>query len=159
MPQTASSDALQWLEGVTDDKALDWVRQRNARTEAELAGTPAFKQLEADIRAILDSDAKIPAVYKQGEWYYNFWKDAQHERGIWRRTTLDEYRKPQPKWETIIDLDALNKAENENWVWHGADCRKPDYQRCLVALSRGGADADVTREFDLATRQDRKSVV
>lgn len=153
MPQTASSDALQWLEGVTDDKALDWVRQRNARTEAELAGTPAFKQLEADIRAILDSDAKIPAVYKQGEWYYNFWKDAQHERGIWRRTTLDEYRKPQPKWETIIDLDALNKAENENWVWHGADCRKPDYQRCLVALSRGGADADVTREFDLATRQ------
>lgn len=153
MPQTASSDAWQWLEGVTDDKALDWVRQRNARTEAELAGTPAFKQLEADIRAILDSDAKIPAVYKQGEWYYNFWKDAQHERGIWRRTTLDEYRKPQPKWETIIDLDALNKAENENWVWHGADCRKPDYQRCLVALSRGGADADVTREFDLATRQ------
>ena len=153
MPQTASSDAWQWLEGVTDDKALDWVRQRNAKTEAELAGTPAFKQLEADIRAILDSDAKIPAVYKQGEWYYNFWKDAQHERGIWRRTTLDEYRKPQPKWETIIDLDALNKAENENWVWHGADCRKPDYQRCLVALSRGGADADVTREFDLATRQ------
>ena len=66
MPQTASSDAWQWLEGVTDDKALDWVRQRNARTEAELAGTPAFKQLEADIRAILDSDAKIPAVYKQG---------------------------------------------------------------------------------------------
>ena len=153
MPQTASPDAWQWLEAVTDDKALDWVRQRNARTEAELAGTPAFKQLEADIRAILDSDAKIPAVYKQGEWYYNFWKDAQHERGIWRRTTLDEYRKPQPKWETIIDLDALNKAENENWVWHGADCRKPDYQRCLVALSRGGADADVTREFDLATRQ------
>ncbi len=153
MPQTASPDAWQWLEAVTDDKALDWVRQRNARTEAELAGTPAFKQLEADIRAILDSDAKIPAVYKQGEWYYNFWKDAQHERGIWRRTTLDEYRKPQPKWETIIDLDALNKAENENWVWHGADCRKSDYQRCLVALSRGGADADVTREFDLATRQ------
>src|SRR3546814_20035774 len=78
---------------------------------------------------------------------------AQHERGIWRRTTLEEYRKDEPKWETLLDLDALNKAEGENWVWHGADCLRPDYTRCLVALSRGGADADVTREFDLTTKQ------
>lgn len=153
MTAAANTDPWQWLEAVTDEKALDWVRARNAKTEAELAGTPEFKQLQTQIRAILDSDAKIPAVYKQGDWYYNFWKDAQHERGLWRRTTLDEYRKPQPKWETVIDLDALNKAENENWVWHGADCLKPDYARCLVALSRGGADADVTREFDLSTKQ------
>lgn len=154
MPQqTVSQDTWQWLEAVTDEKALDWVRQRNAKTEADLAGTAQFKQLEADIRAILDSDAKIPAVDKQGDWYYNFWKDAQHERGVWRRTTLEEYRKPEPKWETVIDLDALNKAENENWVWHGATCLKPEYKRCLVALSRGGADADVTREFDLDTKQ------
>src|SRR3546814_8705355 len=78
---------------------------------------------------------------------------AQHERGIWRRTTLEEYRKDEPKWETLLDLDALNKAEGENWVWHGADCLRPDYTRCLVALSRGGADADVTREFDLTTKK------
>src|SRR3546814_15544275 len=90
----------------------------------------------------LDSDAKIPYVGKRGEYYYNFWQDAQYERGIWRRTTLDEYRKDEPKWETLLDLDALNKAEGENWVWHGADCLRPDYERCLVALSRGGADAD-----------------
>src|SRR3546814_14585692 len=69
------------------------------------------------------------------------------------RTTLEEYRKDEPKWETLLDLDALNKAEGENWVWHGADCLRPDYERCLVALSRGGADADVTREFDLTTKQ------
>ncbi|HEY0885338.1 MAG TPA: prolyl oligopeptidase family serine peptidase, partial [Ramlibacter sp.] len=110
------------------------------------------KQLEADIRAILDSDAKIPGVQKIGDYYYNFWKDKQHERGVWRRTTLAEYRKAQPQWETVLDLDALNKAEGKNWVWHGADCRKPDYTRCLIALSRGGADADETREFDLATK-------
>lgn len=104
--------------------------------------------LEAQIRAILDSDLKIPGVEKIGGYYYNFWKDKQHERGVWRRTTLDEYRKPEPKWETVLDLDALNKAENAKWVWHGADCLKPKYERCLIALSPGGSDADVTREFN-----------
>src|SRR5690606_680073 len=147
------TDPHQWLEDVEGDRQLAWVREQNAKAEAELAGSPGFKALEADLLAIYDSDDKIPGIYKQGEWYYNFWKDRNHERGIWRRTTLDEYRKPQPKWETVIDLDALNKAEGENWVWHGANCLRPEYTRCLVALSRGGADADVTREFDLSTQQ------
>ena len=149
--ETPVSDPYQWLEAVEDPKALEWVKARNAAAEAELATTPAFKQLESQILAILDSEAKIPYVEKIGEHYYNFWKDANHQRGLWRRTTLAEYRKDKPQWETVIDLDALNKVESENWVWHGADCLKPQYQRCLVALSRGGADADVTREFDLGT--------
>ncbi|QNN45349.1 S9 family peptidase [Thermomonas brevis] len=146
-------DPYAWLEDVQGDKALDWVKARNAKAEAEIAGTPAFKTLEAQIRAVLDSDAKIPSVEKIGEYYYNFWKDKQHERGLWRRTTLAEYRKPEPRWETALDLDALNKAEGAKWVWHGADCLRPKYQRCLIALSPGGSDADVTREFDLATKQ------
>ena len=145
-----ADDPYQWLEDVTGDKPLDWVRARNAESDAALASTPEFKRMEAGIREVLDSDAKIPFVRKMGDYYYNFWKDRNHERGIWRRTTLEEFRKPNPAWETIIDLDALNKAEGENWVWHGADCLRPDYARCLVSLSRGGADADVTREFDLA---------
>jgi len=148
-----AADPYQWLEGVEDPKALSWVKAENAKTEAELAASPSFKQLEGDIRAILDSDAKIPGVEKIGAYYYNFWKDKDHERGLWRRTTLEEYRKPQPQWETVIDLDALNVAENAKWVWHGADCLKPKYERCLIALSPGGSDADVTREFDLATKQ------
>ena len=146
------ADPYQWLEGVEDPKALEWVKAQNAKAEAELADTAGFRRLEAELLAIYDSDEKIPSVYKQGEWYYNFWRDKQNPRGLWRRTTLDEYRKPKPQWEVLIDLDALNKAEGENWVWHGADCLRPDYRRCLVALSRGGADADVTREFDLSTR-------
>nr|WP_246123057.1 prolyl oligopeptidase family serine peptidase [Luteimonas wenzhouensis] len=148
----AVSDPYQWLEGVEDPKALEWVKQQNAKAEAELAGTPEFRRLESELLAIYDSDDKIPAVYKQGDWYYNFWRDRNNPRGVWRRTTLDEYRKPRPQWEVLIDLDALNQAEGENWVWHGADCLRPDYTRCLVALSRGGADADVTREFDLSTK-------
>ncbi len=147
-----SNDPYAWLEDVTGDKPMQWVKSENARTEAEIASTPEFKQLEGRILAMLDSDAKIPGVEKIGDYYYNFWKDKNHERGLWRRTTLAEYRKPQPQWETILDLDALNQAEGENWVWHGANCLKPDYVRCLIALSRGGADADVTREFDLTRK-------
>ena len=120
-----SDDPYAWLEDVTGERSLTWVRARNAESEAELAATPQFRQLESDIRAILDSDAKIPGVEKIGAYYYNFWKDKQHERGLWRRTTLEEYRKPEPQWETVIDLDALNQAEGENWVWHGADWLKP----------------------------------
>ncbi|MCX7041096.1 MAG: S9 family peptidase, partial [Gammaproteobacteria bacterium] len=158
MPTAADSaaDPYLWLEGVEDAKALDWVRERNAKAEAEIASTPEFKTLEADLRAILDSDARIPAVQKIGGYYYNFWKDKQNPRGLWRRTTLAEYRKPEPQWETVIDLDALNVAENrpegKQWVWHGAECLKPEYSRCLIALSPGGSDADVTREFDLDSK-------
>jgi prolyl oligopeptidase len=153
-----TDDPYAWLEDVEGKRALDWVHARNAKTEAQLAATPQFKQLESSILAILDSNAKIPGVEKIGAYYYNFWKDAQHQRGLWRRTTLEEYRKPEPQWETVLDLDALNTAENEKWVWHGVQCLKPRlpngvYERCLIALSRGGSDADVTREFDLATKQ------
>ncbi len=151
-PAVANDDPYQWLEDVNGDKSIAWVREQNAKSEAELATTPQFRKLESDIRAILDSTAKIPGVEKIGPYYYNFWKDKDHERGLWRRTTLEEYRKQDPKWETLLDLDALNRAEKENWVWHGADCLKPDYTRCLIALSRGGSDADVTREFDLTTK-------
>ena len=147
-----TDDPHAWLEDVGGQRQLAWVREQNAKAEAELASTPAFAKLEADLLAILDSDAKIPAVEKIGPYYYNLWKDQANPRGLWRRTTLDEYRKPRPAWETVIDLDALNKAEGENWVWHGAQCLKPQYARCLVALSRGGADADVTREFDLTSK-------
>ncbi len=147
-----ASDPYLWLEDVTGDRALSWVRARNAEAEAALAGTPQFRQLESQLLAILDSDARIPAVEKLGDLYYNFWRDAQHERGIWRRTTLASYRTERPEWETVIDLDELNRTEGANWVWHGATFLEPDQDRCLVALSRGGADADVTREFDLTTK-------
>ncbi len=147
----APEDRYLWLEDVTGEKALDWARARNAES-ATVLETGDFAALEKRLLDILDSDARIPYVQKLGPWYYNFWKDPKNPRGVWRRTTLAEYRKEHPAWETVIDLDALGAAEKENWVWHGADCLKPDYERCLVSLSRGGADASVTREFDLVAK-------
>src|SRR5512135_1965075 len=153
--QTATAlppvDPNLWLEDVTGEKALDWVRARNKESAAALE-TGDFAAVEKRILDILDSEARIPYVEKLGPWYYNLWRDAKNPRGLWRRTTLEEYRKERPAWETVIDLDALGAAENEKWVWHGADCLKPDYKRCIVQLSRGGADADVVREFDLEAK-------
>ncbi|WP_430392411.1 prolyl oligopeptidase family serine peptidase [Dyella sp. 20L07] len=149
----ASNDPNLWLENIDGAKQLDWVKQQNATTVKKYADSAEFKQLDARLLEVLDSNERIPMVSKIGTYFYNFWRDKEHPKGLWRRTTLDEYRKSQPNWETVIDLDALSKTENENWVWHGADCLKPDYQRCLVALSRGGADASVVREFDLPSKQ------
>jgi prolyl oligopeptidase len=141
-----------WLEDVTGDKALTWVKQQNAVSQGELEKTPGFGELKSRLLSIYDSKAKIPGASVRGKWLYNFWTDEANPRGLWRRTTLSEYRKKSPKWETIIDVDALGKAEKENWVWHGAQCFYPKYERCLVSLSRGGADADTTREFDITTK-------
>ena len=147
-----NTDPFQWLEDVGGEKALDWVRQKNAQCQSRLESDTSFASLRTDILSILDSDARIPFIAKHGEYYYNFWRDKQNERGIWRRTSLDEYRKSEPHWEVLLNLDELAKQEGENWVWGGADLLRPDYRRALISLSRGGADADVTREFDLTTR-------
>ncbi len=148
-----SSDPYLWLEDVQGDRALAWVRERNALTECRLQAVPGYEERRREILAVLDSDARIPAVSRRGDWLYNLWQDAKNPRGLWRRATLAEYRKPQPAWETVLDIDALGKAEGENWVWGGATCLGPDYRRCLISLSRGGADAKVVREFDSVSKR------
>ena len=150
--QTPETDPNQWLEAVEDAKALEWVKAQNADSVDELTRSGDFKRIEARTLEILDSNEKIPFADKMGEHFYNFWRDATHVRGIWRRTTLDEYRKAEPKWELVLDVDKLAKDADENWVFAGADCLQPSYRRCLISLSRGGADASVVREFDTVTK-------
>ncbi len=152
-PIATGEDPYLWLEDVTGEKALDWVKARNAESMKELGGDPRFERLKGEVLKVLDSDARIPFVGKIGDHFYNFWRDAKHPRGLWRRTTLAEYRKVEPTWDVILDLDALGKAEKENWVWGGAEVLKEGgYRHTLITLSRGGADATVVREFDLKTR-------
>ncbi len=147
-----ADDPYLWLEQVTDDKALGWVKAQNDQSVGELGESEDFAALRDRLLKIYDSDDRIPYVGKSGTYYYNFWRDAKNIRGLWRRTTLDEYRKAEPDWETVLDLDELGKAENENWVWKGAVFLEPDYQRALLRLSRGGADATVIREFDVEAK-------
>ncbi|HKB30870.1 MAG TPA: prolyl oligopeptidase family serine peptidase [Streptosporangiaceae bacterium] len=147
-------DPYLWLEDVTGPVALDWVRARNAETVGELSGGTRFEQLRTQIREVLDADDRIPFVGRRGGFLYNFWQDAAHPRGLWRRTTLADYRRAEPDWDVLLDIDALAEQEGENWVWHGAAMLRPGgYRLALVELSRGGADASVVREFDVGERR------
>ncbi|TNC28937.1 prolyl oligopeptidase family serine peptidase [Amycolatopsis alkalitolerans] len=149
----ADDDSFLWLEDVTGDAALDWVRARNAETLEEMTGSERFERLRTEIREVLDADDRIPYIRRRGEYFYNFWQDAGNPRGLWRRTTLDEYRKDRPNWEVLLDIDALAQRERENWVWQSASVLRPGYRLGLIELSRGGADATVVREFDLDRRE------
>ncbi|WSY87107.1 prolyl oligopeptidase family serine peptidase [Streptomyces sp. NBC_00876] len=152
MQGVIDDDPYMWLEDVDGEAALEWVASRNSETEAELAAGGDFAALKAHLREALDASDRIPYTTRRGEYLYNYWRDAGHVRGVWRRTTLDQYRKDAPEWEVLLDVDALAATEGEKWVWAGAQVRHPDYDRALVALSRDGGDAAVVREFDLATR-------
>ena len=154
-PAPELPDPYLWLEEVQGERALAWVRERNAYTRKLLEARPGFEDSRRELKAILDSSQRIPSVIRRGDWLYNFWQDERNPRGLWRRTTLAEYRKPAPAWQPLLDIDALGRDEGLNWVWGGADCLGPDYRRCLLKLSRGGADAKLLREFDL----DRRSFV
>jgi prolyl oligopeptidase len=145
----SADDPYLYLEDVDAPASMDWVHAQNAITTKELQGDAGYRATYDRLLAIYDSKERIPGISKIGPWFYNFWRDADHVRGIMRRTTLDEYPKAEPKWETVLDVDALAKKDGENWVWKGWMCRYPDYRRCIVFLSRGGGDATVAREFDL----------
>ena len=141
-------DPYLYLEDVDGEKALEWVRAQNVVSQTKLENAIGFPALRQRLQSIYDSEARIPTVTQQGAFLYNFWRDQRNPRGLWRRTSETEYRKTTPAWETVLDLDRLATSENENWVWKGATCLYPDYRRCLLKLSRGGADAHVVREFD-----------
>ena len=146
-------DPFLWLEEVEGKRALDWVAQRNGESLAELQADPRYERFLAQAEALLNAKDRIPYGSIRGRHIYNFWRDAEHVRGIVRRTSLESYRTAEPEWETVLDVDALAKAEDENWVYKGIAWLAPGYERCLVKLSRGGTDASVHREFDTLAKR------
>jgi prolyl oligopeptidase len=136
-----NQDPYLWLEDVTGDEALDWVRARNEPTLARFRDEN-FERMRTEALEVLDTDARIPYVVRRGDYLYNFW-----------RTTLDSYRTDSPEWDVLIDVDELGRADGEKWVWAGAGVIYPEYTRALVSLSRGGSDASIVREFDMITRE------
>jgi prolyl oligopeptidase len=147
-----AEDPYLWLEEVEGQKALEWVKERSAQDTAVLEAVPVYSEIHEKLLEIYNSSDRIPSVSIRGSWLYNFWRDADHVRGIWRRTFLDEYMKDEPSWETVLDLDAVAAAEEENWVWKGSNCLAPEYRHCMITLSRGGSDAAVEREFDTVSK-------
>jgi prolyl oligopeptidase len=158
---TASAAAVQtnadpylWLENITGAKAMQQVKAWNAETEAELTKTPGYEEHRKRALAILNDPKQIALPDDvMGDIVANHWVDADHKRGLWRISPLQAYVSGNPQWRTLIDVDALGAKEGKSWVWHGADCLPPQYERCLVSLSPGGGDADVIREFDIPSGQ------
>ena len=142
-------DPYLWLEAVDGAAALDWVAGQNAATLRAFDG-PAVRAEAAALAAVWDRADNIPFVTRRGGWLYNFWRDAVHVRGLWRRTTLADFRSVAPAWEVVLDLDVLAAAEGADWVFHGAAVLPVTHDRAMLALSRGGGDAVMWREFDLA---------
>ena len=148
-----AADPFLWLEDVEGDSALAWVEARNAETLDHYRSGPDFAPIYDRTLELLTATDRVPFPSIRGDWLYNFWTDDDNPRGLWRRTSWDAYLGGDPTWETLLDIDALGEVEGVNWAYSGSSCLEPEGRRCLVRLSRGGADAVETREFDVETRR------
>jgi len=146
----APQDPFLWLEEPRSPRALAWVKAHNAVSVGRLTQDRRYEGIEADVRRILMAKDRLPVPALRNGWVYNFWQDAEHARGLWRRARPEEYARPEPRWQVLLDIDRLNKDEGQDWVWEGASCLPPAYEDCLVSLSHGGQDAVVVREFDVS---------
>ncbi len=145
------NDTYAWLEEVHGEKQLAWVKEQNAKSLAPLKADPRYQKNYDSILEVLDATDRIPMGSLRHGHVYNFWQDAKNPKGVWRRTVIADYQNPAPSWELLLDVDALAKAEKENWVFKGSEC-SPGQTRCLIRLSRGGGDAVVIREYDLKAK-------
>ncbi|MBI1683499.1 prolyl oligopeptidase family serine peptidase [Caulobacter hibisci] len=153
LTELGKDDPYLWMEEIEGQRALDWAKAQNDRSLPILQNDPRYAGLHASALAIVNAKDRIPGVsFIADADLRNYWQDADHVRGVWRRTSLVSYRTAEPVWETILDLDALAKAEGKNWVWKGADCLAPESRYCLVSLSNGGKDAVVVREYDTVAK-------
>ena len=148
-----------WLEEVEGEKALSWVKAKNARYLPELEGVEGFGEWQARAQKILEDPRRMalptganPSGLTNRQ-LFNFWRDSNHVRGIWRVSPRAAWEAGTPEWTTLLDLDALEAAEGRNWQWGGATCLPPEYRRCLVHLSVGGKDSNEVREFDTVARR------
>ncbi len=148
----ASADPFLWLEDVEGEKAIEWVKAQNAESLAALEADPRFQPMVEEAKAILNSTARIPYGEIHNGFVYNFWQDASHVRGLWRRTSVAGYKKGAPQWETVLDFDKLAADEGRNWIHGDIACLSPEYLHCMVELSDGGKDAAFWREFDTSKK-------
>jgi prolyl oligopeptidase len=144
-------DPYRWLEEIEGARALAFVDAQNAATLARFSHAGLAADRDA-LAAIYDRPDNIPIVARRGSDLYNFWKDANNPRGLWRRTTLDSFRSQRPQWEIVLDLDELAAREAEDWIWSGSSTLPRIHDRAILRLSRGGGDAVVLREFNIATK-------
>lgn len=152
LSQDQQVDDYLWLEEVESEKSLEWVRSQNAISDNTITNHPLFEPLRAKyIEASNDKD-KIVYPTLVGDYVYNLWQDEVNERGLWRRMSKTDFMTQKTAWETVLDIDELSKKENKMWMFAGATWLQPNNKICLLALSDGGKDENVIREFNVETK-------
>lgn len=149
----SQEDKHQWLEDVEGEKQLEWVKAQNKITAERIQNQEGFQALKQQYLDDLNDDEKIDYPRIVGDYVYNFWKDENHVRGIWRRTSIQDYKADKDNWNIILDLDKLSKKEDKKWVFSGVNWLAPDYKICLLSLSDGGTDENIVREFNVDTKE------
>ncbi len=150
----AATDPFMWLEDIDAERSMDWVHAQNKQTADQYKANPLYQELYAQALETLNNKSRIPSVSQRGDWVYNYWKDDQNPRGVYRRSQLKDFNNnDQPKWQTVLDMDDYNKKHEGNWVFKGMNCLAPKYRRCLVSLSPGGGDAVTLQEFDMKKKR------
>lgn len=153
----ASEDRYLWLEDVDSKESMHWIKQTNKLTNEKYTNTPLYKKLYSQALEVLDNKNRLPVVSQKGKWLYNFWQDKEHPRGVYRKTSLKQFKKTNPKWISVLDMDLYSKEHGQNYDYHGMSCLPPKGNDCLIFLSLGGSDAVEVREFDLKKQKFIKS--
>jgi prolyl oligopeptidase len=146
-------DPYLWLEEVEGKRAVEWAKDQNQKTNQKLAHSKRFEEMKEFTNENLESSNQIPNINTLGEYYYTLWRTKKNPKGLWKRTKISNRLKKIEEWETVLDIDRLAKKENKPWVLNSYTCLKPKETLCLLALSPGGTDAAVYREFN--TRKKR----
>ncbi len=152
-PLANATDKYLWLEDIHSDKSMQWVKQTNAKTDKALTQDPLYHELYQQALKVLNNNSRLPVIEQRGKWLYNFWQDEKHPRGIYRRTTLKQFKKKNTKWQTMLDMDNYSQKHGKNYDFHGINCLSAKAKHCLVMLSPGGSDAVVVREYNLAKKK------
>jgi prolyl oligopeptidase len=148
---SGDTDKYAWLEDVSGERSMAWVRAENERSAKVLESDPRFAGYEADSLKIAEDPRRLAVPDIHGDEVFNFWQDATHVHGILRKTSLEDYKSAEPHWVTVLDYDALAAKDNVKWVRAGQVCLYPEDNDCMMQLSAGGEDANTQREFDLKT--------
>lgn len=145
------ADSFSWLENSKDQQVEEWVSDQNTIFAEVVNESEHYLDNRAKVQGILAHQRSLMRGTVLGQHWYTFIWNRRFPKGAWRRTKLDQYISGQEKWETLLDLSTLSRTSHNSI--EGISCLPPIFDRCLIKLSNGGADATIIREFDLIAKK------
>ncbi len=131
-----ADDPYLWLEDIHGAKAARLGEGAERKTLASAQGRSAtIRRITTPSSKVLDANDRIPIGKLDHGDVFNFWQDAAHLRGIWRRTTIAAYANANSAMGNAARCrQARGRREGRTGCGKGADC-SPDLQALPVQLS------------------------